>query len=50
MQTVAIISALDEEAAHIADSLDNMPVTERASLSVARGTLTTAAGEELAAM
>ena len=47
MQTVAIISALDEEAAHIADSLDNMTVTERASLSVARGTLTTDAGEEL---
>lgn len=44
MQTVAIISALDEEAAHIADSLDNVTVTERASLSVARGTLTTDAG------
>lgn len=36
--TVAVISAMDEEAAHIADSLENVTVTKGASLNVIRGT------------
>lgn len=47
MQTVAIISALDEEAAHIADSLDNVTVTERASLQRRPGHADDRCGEEL---
>lgn len=36
--TVAIIGAMDEEAAKIADALDNVTVTKAASLNVIRGT------------
>ncbi|NEG69695.1 5'-methylthioadenosine/S-adenosylhomocysteine nucleosidase [Bifidobacterium choloepi] len=38
-KTVAIISALDEEAAHIADSLDDVTAVDGASLNVLRGTV-----------
>ncbi|MUH59631.1 5'-methylthioadenosine/S-adenosylhomocysteine nucleosidase [Bifidobacterium canis] len=39
MNTVAIISALDEEAAHIADSLSDVSTREYASLNIVSGTL-----------
>lgn len=43
-ETIAVISALEEEAAHIADSLDDVAVTQAASLKVLRGTLPTERG------
>ncbi|RSX55025.1 5'-methylthioadenosine nucleosidase [Bifidobacterium dolichotidis] len=44
---VAIISALEEEAEHIAASLTNPTVEQRASLTITRGTVQTNAGETI---
>ncbi|KFI59448.1 5'-methylthioadenosine/S-adenosylhomocysteine nucleosidase [Bifidobacterium gallicum] len=44
---VAIISALEEEAAHIAASLDDVHVHERASLTITRGTIAADSGETI---
>ena len=46
-RTVAIISALEEEAAHIADACTNVREEHRASLAVLHGELTTDAGDPL---
>ena len=46
-RTIAIIGALNEEVAHIAETLGNPTHTKAASLDVTYGTLTTNAGEEL---
>lgn len=45
--TIAVIGALDEEISAIAAALANPTCDEAASLSVARGTLTTNAGEQV---
>ncbi|KFI68281.1 5'-methylthioadenosine/S-adenosylhomocysteine nucleosidase [Bifidobacterium magnum] len=45
--TVAIISAMDEEAAHIADALSDVTVTKAASLNVIRGTYKADSGRTL---
>lgn len=47
MNTVAIISALDEEAAHIADSLSDVSTREYASLNIVSGTLERENGEPI---
>ncbi|MEE0653665.1 MAG: 5'-methylthioadenosine/S-adenosylhomocysteine nucleosidase, partial [Bifidobacterium criceti] len=47
MSTVVIISALDEEAAHIAASLNDVTEERRASLTITHGTLPTHDGREL---
>ncbi|MBW3094659.1 5'-methylthioadenosine/S-adenosylhomocysteine nucleosidase [Bifidobacterium sp. 64T4] len=47
-RTIAIIGALNEEIAHIADALDDVTHTEAASLDVISGTLVTNAGERIA--
>ena len=44
-RTVAIISALEEEAAHIANACTNVREEHRASLAVLHGELTTDAGD-----
>ena len=46
-RTVAIISALEEEAAHIANACTNVREEHRASLAVLHGELTTDAGDPL---
>ncbi|KFI55226.1 5'-methylthioadenosine/S-adenosylhomocysteine nucleosidase [Bifidobacterium callitrichos] len=46
-RTIAIIGALDEEVALIARALDDVEHDRAASLDVARGTITTNAGERL---
>ncbi len=46
-RTIAIIGALNEEVAHIAETLGNPTHTKEASLDVTYGTLVTNAGEEL---
>ena len=46
-RTIAIIGALNEEVAHIAETLGNPTHTKAASLDVTYGTLATNAGEEL---
>lgn len=46
-RTIAIIGALTEEIAHIAESLDDATHTRAASLDVTCGTLATNAGEKL---
>ena len=45
--TIAVIGALDEEISAIAAALTDTTCNEAASLSVARGTLTTNAGEQV---
>lgn len=45
MTTIAIIGAMDEEIAHIADSLETVTRTAAASLDVVHGTLSTSNGE-----
>lgn len=45
MTTIAIIGAMDEEIAHIADSLETVTHTAVASLDVVHGTLSTSNGE-----
>lgn len=45
MTTIAIICALEEEAAHIIDACTDVTEQHRASLAVMRGTLTTDSGE-----
>lgn len=47
ISTVVIISALDEEAAHIAASLNDVTEEHRASLTITHGTLPTHDGREL---
>lgn len=46
-RSIAIITALEEEAAHIAEACDDVEHVRRASLDVIRGTLATDAGETL---
>ncbi|MEE1295342.1 MAG: 5'-methylthioadenosine/S-adenosylhomocysteine nucleosidase [Bifidobacterium sp.] len=47
-RSIAIISALEEEAKHIADACTDVEHVERASLDVIRGTLPTDSGDGLA--
>ncbi len=47
MTTIAIISAMDEEIAHIAASLSDVSVTDEAGVTVTRGTIETNNGNRL---
>ncbi|RBP97609.1 5'-methylthioadenosine/S-adenosylhomocysteine nucleosidase [Bifidobacterium aemilianum] len=47
MTSVAIIGALEEEVDHIARSLEQVSIEERASLKVYRGSITSNAGEDI---